>query len=82
MSIPTVPNFGKLDSTQGNPEGYVTKDGKWAAVPCGTNFIIINGGKQVHTTNSFGDAKDYILKKQKQIPRKRKSTSSLEHHFT
>lgn len=80
--IPTIPNSGKLNSVQGDPEGYVTKDGKWAAVPCGMNFVIIHDGKQVHTTNSFGTAKDYILKKQKQTPRKRKSVSSLEEHFS
>lgn len=82
MIIPTIPNSKKLDSIQGDPEGYVTKDGKWAAVPCGTNFVILHEGKQVHTTNSFRTAKDYILNKQKQTPRKRKSTSSLEQHFT
>lgn len=82
MSIPTIPNPGKLDSVQGDPEGYVSKDGEWAAVPCGTNFVIIHKGRQVYTTASFEDAKTYILKKQKQTPRKRKSVSSLEDHFT
>lgn len=82
MSIPTIPNPGILDSIQGNPEGYVTKDGLWAAVPYGTNFVIIHKGKQVHTENSFENAKSYILKKQKQTPRKRKSTASLEKHFS
>jgi hypothetical protein len=82
MSIPTIPNSGKLNSVHGDPEGYVTKNGEWAAVPCGTNFVIVHKGKQVHTTNSFQTAKDYILNKQKQTPRKRKSSSSLEKHFS
>lgn len=82
MILPTIPNPGKLDSVQGNPEGYISKNGEWSAVPYGTNFVIIHKGKQVYTTASFEDAETYILKRQKQIPRKSKSASSLEQHFS
>lgn len=82
MILPTIPNPGILDTVQGNPEGYITKDGKWAAVPYGTNFVILHEGKQVQTESSFEKAKSYILKKVKQTPRKRKSTASLEQHFS
>ena len=41
---PFIPRPGVLDSTPGDPEGYVTKDGMWAAVPYGKKFIIIHNG--------------------------------------
>lgn len=66
----------------GDPLGYVTKDGKWAAVPHGKQFIILCNGEQVHLSKTLSDAKTYIQKKVKQTPRKRKSTSSLEEHLT
>ena len=30
---PFIPNPGILDATPGDPLGYVTNDGMWAAVP-------------------------------------------------
>lgn len=80
-NLPFIPNFDILNATPGTPAGYVTKDGKWAAVPYGTKFIIICDGKQVHCANTFDLAKEYIQKKVKQTPRKRKATSSLEEHL-
>jgi hypothetical protein len=81
MNLPNIPNRGKLDSVHGNPDGYVTKDGKWAAVPWGNKFVIICNGEQVHTSNNLTTAKDYIQKKVKQTPRKRTASSSLEEHL-
>ena len=81
MNLPNIPNRGKLDSVHGNPDGYVTKDGKWAAVPWGNKFVIICNGEQVHTSNNLTTAKDYIQKKVKQTPRKRTTSSSLENYL-
>ena len=76
-----VSNYGILDPTPSEPAGYVTKDGKWAAVPWGKKFVIICNGEQVHTSNNLTTAKDYIQKKVKQTPRKRSSSSSLENYL-
>lgn len=82
MSLPFIPNEGKLNPIMGEPLGYTTKDGKWAAVPYGKQFIILCNGEQVHLSKTLTLAKDYIQKKVKQTPRKRKSTSSLEQYLT
>jgi hypothetical protein len=82
MSLPFIPNERMLEPVVGDPLGYTTKDGKWAAVPFGKQFIILCNGEQVHLSKSLALAKDYIQKKVKQTPRKRKSTSSLEQHLT
>ena len=82
MNLPIIQNIGKLDPVHGNPDGYVTNDGKWAAVPFGNNFVIICEGKQIHTAKTYELAKEYINKKIKQTPRKRKSDASLEQHFS
>lgn len=69
-------NEGILNPKPGDPNGYVSKDGEWAAVPCGNKFIIVHKGQQVHTTNNYKTAKTYI-EKQVKMSRK-KTTSSLE----
>jgi NADH:ubiquinone oxidoreductase subunit E len=76
-----IQNETLLNSSPGDPNGYVTKDGKWAAVPWGKKFIIICNGEQVHTANNYTLAKEYITKKLKQTPRKRSASSSLEEHL-
>ena len=81
MLLPNIPKSGILNETPGDPEGYVTKDGKWAAVPWGKKYVILCNGEQVHTASSFYLAKEYILKKVKQTPRKRSASSSLEEHL-
>ena len=44
-------------------QGYVTKDGMWAAVPSdGKKFAIIHNGEWVHTSRNFDFAKSYIIK--------------------
>ena len=58
-----IQNEGILNSTPGNPNGYVTKNGEWAAVPwTGTKYIIIHNGQQVHTANNYNTAVSYIKK--------------------
>lgn len=68
-----IPNEGLLNPVVGDPAGYVTKDGMWAAVPFGKKFIIIHNGQQVHTANNYKTARSYITK-----AIKGKSVSSLD----
>lgn len=72
---PFIPTPGILDPKSGDPEGYVTKDGMWAAVPFGKKFIIIHNGQQVHVVNNYKSAKTYILK---QVKASKKTTTTLE----
>lgn len=72
---PFISNSSLLDSTVGDPEGYVTKDGVWAAVPFGNKFVIIHNGRQIHTSNSLKTAKSYISKSCKAT---KNANSSLE----
>ena len=50
-----------------NKEGYVTKDGSWAAVPLmdSKKFVIIHNGEHVHISRNFDCAKTYILREKK-----------------
>ena len=58
-----VQNKGILNPNPGNPNGYVTKDGMWAAVPwTGKKFIILHNGQQVHTANNYKTARSFITK--------------------
>lgn len=69
-----IPNESLLNSKPGDPNGYVTKDGMWAAVPwTGKKFIILHNGQQVHTSNNYKSARSYITK-----ALKGKSVSSLD----
>ena len=53
----------KLDPQLGQPSGYVTKDGMWAAVPSnGRKFAIVHDGQVVHFAKNFKCAMSYILK--------------------
>ena len=72
---PFIPRPGVLDSTPGDPEGYVTKDGMWAAVPFGKKFVIIHNGHQVHLANNYKAARAYISK---EIKSAKKSTGPLD----
>ncbi len=67
-----IQNESLLDPTSGSPNGYVTKDLEWAAVPCGNKFVIIHGGQQVHTANNYKTAVSYIQKEVKALKRKTK----------
>ena len=52
----------------GQPEGYVTKDGSWAAVPMigsETKLVIIHNGEHVHVARNYDAAKTYILREKR-----------------
>ena len=70
-----IQNEGILNPKPGDPNGYITKDGMWAAVPYGKKFIIIHNGQQVHLANNYSIAKSYILK---QVKASKKTTTTLE----
>ena len=70
-----IQNTTLLDPKAGDPNGYVTKDGMWAAVPWGKKFVIINNGQQVHTANNYKAAKSFILK---QLKASKKKTATLD----
>tara|TARA_Y100001963_G_scaffold69892_1_gene97327 strand:- start:3126 stop:3326 length:201 start_codon:yes stop_codon:yes gene_type:complete len=48
-------------------QGYITKDGDWAAVPLmdSKKFVIIHNGEHVHISRNFDCAKTYILREKK-----------------
>jgi hypothetical protein len=84
MNLPFIPNYGLLNPKVSDPSGYVTKDGMWAAVPFGKQFMIIHNGEQVHVAGTLTTAKSYIDKQIKasqpkhKKPKIKSSTSSLE----
>jgi hypothetical protein len=72
----TCPNKGILDTVPGSPEGYVTKDGMWAAVPIlgsKTKLQIINNGEFVHVARNYDSAKAYILREIKKNGKRSRS---------
>jgi hypothetical protein len=80
-----IQNESLLNSKPGTPNGYVTKDGVWAAVPWGKKFVIIHDGFQVEVFNNYKLAKAYI-DKQVKITKPKKSkvktgTATLEDHL-
>jgi hypothetical protein len=48
-------------------DGYVTKDGMWAAIPWGKRYVSIYNGEQICTHNTLETAKKFI---QKQLRKK------------
>ena len=75
MNLPFISNYGLLNPKVSDPAGYITKDGMWAAVPFGKQFMIIHNGEQVHVAGTLATAKSYI---NKQIKKVKSNTSSLE----
>ena len=75
---PFIDRPGVLNPKPGDPNGYVTKDGMWAAVPYGKKFIIIHNGQQVHLANNYSTAKSYILK---QLKASKKTSTTVEQFF-
>ena len=67
---PYVPQPGLLEPNPGNPLGYVTNDGMWAAVPYGKKFIIIHNGSQVKILNTYKQSVDFINNQRKTIKKK------------
>jgi hypothetical protein len=74
---PFIDRPGILDPTPGDPQGYVTNDGMWAAIPIinSKKFAIIHNGKHDKVCNNYKQSVDYI---KKQIKLKKKHQSSLE----
>jgi len=74
---PHISNPGILNPKVGDPFGYVSKDGMWAAVPYvgGKEFCIIHNGKQVHNVKTYKQALAYIKKMSKVT---KNTTSTLE----
>ena len=72
---PHIQTPGLLEPKVGDPEGYVSNDGMWAAIPFIGNkgFAIIHNGKHVHDVKTYKQALAYIKKSSKV-----KKTSSLE----
>lgn len=68
-----IQNETLLNPKPGDPNGYVTKDGMWAAVPWGKKFVILHNGQQIHTANNYRSALTYIKKAMKG-----KSVSTLD----
>lgn len=68
---------GILDPKAGDPLGYVTNDGMWAAIPIinSKKFAIIHNGKHDRVCNNYKQSVDYI---KKQIKLRKKHTSTLE----
>ena len=63
-----------LDPKIGQPSGYVTKDGMWAAVPSnGRKFAIVHNGIIEHFARNFECAMIYI---QKGIKKEKKNARS------
>ena len=49
-----------------NKQGYVTKDGMWAAIPSdGKKFAIVHNGQIVHFSRNYDSAMNYIRKELK-----------------
>ena len=59
---PFVSNQGVLNPKPGDPDGYVTNDGMWAAVPCGKKFSIIHNGSVVKQARTYDSALNFIKK--------------------
>ena len=77
---PFIPRSGILNPKPKDPEGYVTNDGMWAAVPYAgksKGFAIIHNGNIIHSCKTYKQSVDYIAKKSK-LDKKKKSISSLE----
>jgi len=71
----TCPNKTILDTNPGYPEGYVTKDGMWAAVPIlgsKTKLQIIHNGTFPHVARNYSAAVAYIKKQISQEKKKNK----------
>lgn len=74
---PFIDRPGILDPTPGDPQGYVTNDGMWAAVPIigSKKLVIIHNGQQVHTANNYKAARSFISR---EIKASKKATATLE----
>ena len=56
-------NLTLLDAKVGQPNGWVSKDGMWAAVPSnGRKFAIVHNGVVEHFSKNYECAMTYIKK--------------------
>jgi|TARA_B100000902_G_scaffold339047_1_gene340983 hypothetical protein len=69
---PFIANPNILKPKPGNPLGYCTNDGMWAAIPFGKKFIIIHNGEQVKVLNTYKQSIDFINNQLKTIKRKKR----------
>jgi len=69
---PFIERPGVLNDTPGDPEGYVTNDGMWAAIPIigSKAFAIIHNGSVVHESRNYTSARSYISKELKKSKKK------------
>lgn len=76
---PSIDRPGILNPIPGDPQGYVTNDGMWAAVPYIGNkgFCIIHKGSQVHHVKTYEQALAYI----KKVSKLKKNTESTLEKF-
>ena len=59
-------NLTLLDAKVGQPNGWVSKDGMWAAVPSnGRKFAIVHNGQIVHFSRNYDSAMNYIKRELK-----------------
>jgi len=75
---PHIDRPGILDPKPGDPQGFVTNDGMWAAIPFGgkkKGFAIIHNGKHAGEFKTYKQSVDFI---KKQIKIQKKQTSTLE----
>ena len=78
------PNSKKLSPDGGQPEGYVTKDGSWAAIPVmgsKKKLGIVHNGEWMKICRNYNEAVSYIKKQisieKKQLKKKALSEKSL-----
>jgi len=67
---PFIDRSGILDSIPGDPEGYVTNDGMWAAIPIinSKKFAIIHNGECLCVQNDYKTSVAFIKKNLKKKP--------------
>ena len=70
-----VQNENLLDPIPGYPNGYISRNGEWAAIGINGSkkFIIIHNGMQWHVAKNYPSAVSYI---KKQIKSKTKGSIS------
>lgn len=67
---PFIPRPGILKPNPGNPLGYCTNDGMWAAIPFGKKFMIIHNGSQIKVLNTYKQSVDFIHNQLKTLKKK------------
>ena len=69
---PHIDRPGILDPITGDPQGYVTNDGMWAAIPIvgHKSFAIIHNGSFVYEARNYTAARSYISKEIKKSKKK------------